>query len=158
MPASAAFSLSLLELLLANTAIANVGNTAGLAGSSGGGSPGSLYLALHTASPGDGAQNVNEAAYPGYARVAIARGSGPWTFTAGNSVTGVPSSAVNAAQIAFAAETTSSYTETETYASVGVAMSGATQVLIYFPLNTSLAVSQGVAPTFLPGQLTLTGD
>lgn len=41
-----------------------------------------LYVSLHTAMPG-GDQNTNETAYPGYARVAVARDLSGWQIDAG---------------------------------------------------------------------------
>ncbi len=154
MPSNAAFALAQLQLLLANEAIPNVGNTGGLLGSS---VAGSLYIALHTASPADGAQSVNEAAYPGYARVAIARAGGSWTFTEGSTsaVSVIPANAANAAQVQFGL-CDAPADEIETYFSVGVAASGATEVLVYAALNTQLQVTQNIQPTFAPGQLNAT--
>lgn len=70
MSMSNASETALLELLFKNTAWANVGNAAGLQPS---GAAGNLYVALHTADPGEaGSQSTNEVSYTGYARVAIA--------------------------------------------------------------------------------------
>jgi hypothetical protein len=130
---------ALVILLFQNTAMANVGNTAGLQPSS---VAGSFYIALHTADPGvTGTQTTSEAAYTSYTRVAIARSSGGWTVT-GNQ----PCIAENAGAATF--PTATGGTETETYFSIGTATSGTGQVLIRAPLSSSLAVSSGITPSF----------
>lgn len=61
----------LLQLLFNNVDMALVGDATGLRGAS---AAGSFYLSLHTADPGDaGSQSTSEAAYSGYARVAVVR-------------------------------------------------------------------------------------
>lgn len=97
----------LLKLLFQNT---NFPNAPVIQGSS---TAGSYYAALHTSTgPGQaGTQSTNEAAYPGYGRVAIARTSGAWTITGSN-----PTTAENAAAVTFPAATGGS--ETENYASL----------------------------------------
>lgn len=145
MPASNAAQTAILQLLFENTAYANVGNAGGLQPSS---SAGSLYIALHTASPGaGGAQNVSEAAYTGYARVAVARSSGLWTI-AGST----PTVLANAAAVTF--PTCTGGSETETYFSIGLALSGATAIMFFGALTSPLAVSNGITPSFAIGQLT----
>src|SRR3990170_8721919 len=94
-----------------------------------------LYVALHTADPGEaGNQSTSEATYTGYGRVAVARTSGGWTVSA-NAVS-------NAAAITFGACTAGS--STCTYFSVGVAASGATKILYSGALTASLAVTAGI--------------
>ena len=61
--------------LFLNEAIPNIGDANGLQPSL---TEGSLYVALLTASPGEQGSQANEAAYPGYARAAVARVTG-WT-------------------------------------------------------------------------------
>lgn len=110
---------------------------------------GNLYVALHTADPGEaGGQNTSEATYTGYARVAVARDNTGWTC-AGNTAT-------NAAQIQFGLCTAGS--ETVTHFSVGTASSGAGQILYSGALNSSLAVSNNVQPTFAAGGLTVSEE
>ncbi|MEX0852627.1 MAG: hypothetical protein WD036_04995 [Bauldia sp.] len=83
MSKSNTFENDLLALLFNNTAIADIGDAAGLRAST---TAGSLYWSLHTADPGEaGTAVTNEAAYTGYARVAAAR-SGSGFTVAGNSV------------------------------------------------------------------------
>lgn len=61
--------------LFINEDIPKIGDTAGLLASA---SDGSVYMALFTANPGEYGSITNEAAYSGYGRVAVARGSGSW--------------------------------------------------------------------------------
>lgn len=149
MSASNAFENDLLLLLFNNTNIANLGDATGVRGSS---SAGSLYVALHTADPGEaGNQSTSEATYTGYARVAVARTSGGWTVSGT-----APTQAANAAAVNFPACTGG--TNTVTYFSVGSASSGATEILASGALTSSLAVSNGITPSFAIGQLTVTLD
>lgn len=108
-----------------------------------------LYIALHTADPGEGgSQTTNEANYTGYARVAVTRNSGGWTIT-GNQ-------AVNAALIQFPQCTGG--TNTITHVSIGTLSSGAGQILYSGALNASLAVSNLIQPQFAAGALAITED
>jgi hypothetical protein len=75
-----------------NSAITLIGDAAGLLPSAG---AGSLYISLHTADPGEAAdQTTNETVYTNYLRVAVAR-SGAGFTVATNTVT-------NAAAVSFA--------------------------------------------------------
>lgn len=108
-----------------------------------------LYVSLHTADPGEGGdQTTSESAYTSYARVAVARTSGGWTVST-NTVT-------NAAAVSFPACTGS--TSTVTYAAIGTATSGTGKILASGALVSSLAVSNGVTPSFAIGGLTFTID
>jgi hypothetical protein len=107
-----------------------------------------LYVALHTADPGEaGSQATSECAYAGYARVAVARTSGGWTVAA-NSVS-------PAADIVFSACTGGS--ETATHFSVGVAASGAGKLLYSGALSVAGAISASVQPK-LTTATTITED
>lgn len=108
-----------------------------------------LYVALHTADPGEaGTQATNEATYTSYARVAVARDAGGWTVS-GNSVT-------NAALVQFPQCTGS--TNTITHVSVGLGSSGSTAILYKGALSASLSVSSGIQPQFSATTLTITED
>jgi hypothetical protein len=77
------FENDLLLLLFNNTAIADIGDAAGLRATT---TAGSLYWTLHTADPGEaGTAVTSETAYTGYARVAAARSGAGFTVTS-NSV------------------------------------------------------------------------
>lgn len=109
----------------------------------------SLYVALHTADPGEaGVQNTSEATYGAYARVAVLRTSGGWTV-ASNLVS-------NAADIIFPEST--SGTNTLTHFSVGVASSGATKILYKGALNSPVIVTTGIQPRIPAGELDITED
>jgi len=146
MSASNSFENSILDLVFANVDFANIGDAAGLQNSA---TAGSLYLSLHTGDPGEaGDQTTNEAAYTSYARIAVARSGAGWTVS-GNSV-------VNAADATF--PTAIGGPETETHFGVGTAASGAGVLLFSGTLSSSLAVSSGIAPVFLAGDLSVTAD
>jgi hypothetical protein len=108
-----------------------------------------LFVALHTADPGEaGDQTTNEATYTGYARVSVARDSGGWTVS-GNQ-------ASNTAEITFP-ECTGG-TNTITHVSVGLAASSASQILYKGALTASIAVSNLITPRFPAGTLVMQED
>lgn len=83
MSKSNTFENDLLLLVFNNIPIADIGDVSGLRAST---TTGSLYVSLYTADPGEaGTAVTNEAAYTGYARVAVAR-SGAGFVVTGNSV------------------------------------------------------------------------
>ena len=146
MALGATFETALLNLIFQNTAAANIGNAGGLQPSS---AAGSFYIALHTANPtASGNQTSSEAAYTGYARVAVNRTSGGWTVSGANYS--------NAAAVTFPACTGGS--ETETYFSIGTASSGTGEIVLFGALTSSLAVSNGITPSFATGQLSGTAS
>lgn len=149
MSASDAFEADILKLVFNNTTIANIGDATGVVGSTG---VGSLFVALHTADPGEaGTQATSEATYTGYARVAVARTSGAF------SVTGTaPTTVSNVAVVTFGACTAGS--NTITHFSIGYQTSGATKIIVSGALTASLAVSAGITPSFAIGALTATCD
>lgn len=124
------FANDLLKLLFQATAIANIADNAASSPLT------NLYVSLHTADPSAGNQTTSEAAYGSYARQAVARTSGGWTVST-NTV-------VPVATISFPAATSGS--ETETYAAVGTALSGAGKVLFAGSISPTIAVSTGVTP------------
>jgi hypothetical protein len=108
-----------------------------------------LYLALHTADPGEGgAQNTSEAAYTNYARVAVVRTSGGWTVS-GNQ-------ASNTALVQFPQCGASG--ATITHVSIGTSDSGAGQIIYSGALNAPLSVSNLIQPQFAIGALVVTED
>ena len=99
-----------------------------------------LYVSLHTANPGPaGTQTTSEAAYTGYARVALPRSTGSWT------VAGTTFSP--AASITFPPATGG--TETEIYGGLGTAATGSGTLLWSGPISPPLTVSYGVTPQLL---------
>lgn len=140
------FESEILNLILNNTNIADVGDATGLRGST---TAGSLYVALHTADIGEGgAQNTTEVSYTGYARVAVARSGAAWTVTNGT--------ATNAGAINFPQCTGGS--ATATHFSVGTASSGAGKVLYKGALSASLAISNLITPSFPASNLSISED
>lgn len=141
MSKSNSFENEVLLHVFNNSDIALIGDAGGLRGSV---TAGSLYVALHTATPDEaGTQQTNEATYTGYARVGVARSAGGWTVT--NDL------ATNAAAITYAICTAGS--NTITHFSIGVAASGVSKILYYGALTASLAVSAGITPEFAAGDL-----
>lgn len=137
---------ALLSLIFNNSAWANIGNAGGLQPSS---VAGSFYIALHTADPGEaGDQTTNEAAFTGYARVAVARSG------AGFTVSGAQVS--NAATVQF--DECTSGSATVTHFSVGTAASGAGSVVYRGALSASRSISAGITPLFNAGALTGSAD
>lgn len=136
MSKSNTFENDLLLLIFNNTDIADIGDAGGLQNSA---AAGSLYVALHTADPGEaGTATTNETAYTDYARVAVARSGAGWTVSG--------SSVVNAAQITFPQCGASG--ATITHASITTAASGASKILYSGALSSSLAVANQITPFF----------
>jgi hypothetical protein len=149
MSASNDFESDVLNLVFLNTDIANIGDAAGLQNSV---AAGSLYVALHTADPGEaGKQNTSEANYTGYVRVAVVRSGAGWTVSGT-----APTQVANAAAVTFGLCTAGS--NTVTYFSVGYETSGATKMIVSGILTASLAVSAGITPSFAIGALVATVD
>lgn len=125
------FEGDIVALIFNATAIANIADNAAS-------SPlANLYVALHTADPGEaGSQTTSECAYGSYARVAVARSGLGWSVS-NNSVS--PVANVDFPQAA-------SGTETATYASVGTASSGAGKILYKGPISPNISISTGVTP------------
>lgn len=131
-----------LKLIFNGTSIANIADNAAASPLT------NLFVALHTADPGEtGTQATNEVSYTGYGRATVARTSGGWTITA-NSVSPT-------ANIDFGACTAG--TATATHASVGVAVSGATKLLYSGALTPNISISAGVTPR-IPTTSTITED
>lgn len=108
-----------------------------------------LYMALHTADPGEaGNATTNEATYGSYARVAVSRDSGG--FTVSNN------QAQNTALVQFPQCTSGS--ETVTHVSITTASSGASQILYKGALTQSVAVSAPIQPQFNASAFTVTED
>lgn len=96
-----------------------------------------LYVALHTADPGEaGNMATNECSYTSYARTAVARNSSGWT---------VSGSTVNpAATISFPQATGGS--ETATHVSVGLSTVSTVDILYKGTLSPNITISNGVTP------------
>ena len=147
MSKSNTFENDILQLLFNNVDIADIGDASGIQNSA---TAGSLYVALHTADPGEaGNATTNETSYTNYARVAVARTVGGWTVS-GNSVT-------NTAQVTF--PQCGATGATITHASITTASSGASKILYSGALSSSLAVANQITPFFAEGTgITVTED
>jgi hypothetical protein len=134
---SATFDNDFLKLVFNATAIANLADNAASSPLT------SVYVALHTADPSTtagsgtlGTQNASEATYTGYTRVAVVRTTSGWTVT-GASVS-------PAATISFPPGTGGS--GSATFASVGVASSGATKILYSGALTPAITMGNTITP------------
>lgn len=143
------FEQDILKLIFQAVAIANLADNAGT------GPLTNLYVALHTADPTEaGDQTSSEANYTGYGtRPSVARTSGGWTVA---SVDSGGSTAKNAATISFPACTGGS--NTVTHFSIGVAATGASKILYAGALTASLAISNGITPSFAANALVVSED
>lgn len=135
MSLTTAAATALLEHLLNNADWANIGDAAGLQNSA---TAGSLYLSIHSSSPGaGGSQTTNEVAYGSYARVAIARSGAAWTVVAG---VANPAAAIN-----FAAGTSGSVVA-GTHFGIGTASSGAGNLLVFGTITPNVQTGNGLTP------------
>jgi hypothetical protein len=133
------FETELLNHVLNNAAIADVGNAGGLLPSS---AAGSLYLSLHTADPGEaGTQTTSEIAYTSYARAAVSRAGSAWTVTNGT--------ATLAANVDFPAGTGGS--GTATHFALGTAASGTGKILYKGAITPNIVTGNGVTPRLTTG-------
>lgn len=132
MSKSNTFENDWLKLIFNGTAIANLADNASASPLT------NLYVALHTADPGEaGNQTTSEISYTGYARVAVARSGSGWTVT-GNSVSpGAP--------IEFG-EMTAGAGGTVTHVSIGTAASGTGKILYSGSVAPTIQVQEGVIP------------
>jgi len=147
MSKSNTFENQYLQLIFNNVDIPNIGDAGGIQNSA---VAGNLYLALHTADPGEaGDQTTNECAYTSYDRVAVARTVGGWTVAT--------NTAINAALAQFPECTGGS--ETITYVSIGTSAYPTAGVILYSgALTASRSVSSGIQPQFAASALTVTED
>jgi hypothetical protein len=137
------FENDLVKLIFQAAAIANIADNAASSPLT------NLFISLHTASPGEaGDQTTSETAYTNYARISVARTSGGWTVSTNQ--------ASNAAAITFAQCGATGATITDF--AIGTATSGTGKILAYGTLTSSLAVSNGITPSFAIGALTCTLD
>jgi hypothetical protein len=147
MSATNAFETSLLGLLFNNDDITNVGDAAGLVGSS---AAGSTQLALATVAfvEGDTLLTADEVAYTGYARPTQARSSAGWTVS-GDTVD-------NAALVQFG-EMSAGGPDTVVHVGLGFLATG-DALNLHADLNADLVINDGVNPQFAIGSLDWTLD
>ncbi len=142
------FENDLLLLLFNNVDIADIGDVAGLQNSA---AAGSLFIALHTADPGEaGTAATNETVYTNYNRVAVARSGAGWTVS-GNTAT-------NFAQITFPQCGVTGAVITHVSITVGGTPASATKILYSGALNSPLTVALNITPLFAASGLTVTED
>lgn len=129
----------LLNLILNNAALANIGDASGLQPSA---ADGNLYLSLHTADPTDsGDQESSEITYTSYARVAVARTGSVWTVSAGSASLASPPAV-------FPAGTGGS--GTATHFGLGTASSGVGVLLYSGAITPNIVCGDGVTPRISP--------
>ncbi|SEF22741.1 hypothetical protein ABL840_38650 [Variovorax sp. NFACC27] len=132
MPYTTASANALLKLVLQAIPIPGIADNAATSPSA------SLYVSLHTASPGAGAsQTTNEVTYPGYARVAVTRGPTGWT------VAGNVANLVAAMEFV---EVSGAGISTATHLGIGTAAAGNGILLTYGALDPVIPIQAGVAP------------
>lgn len=149
MSATNAVAKAILSLYFENVDHTGIGDAGGLLKSV---ADGSFFISLHTADPGEtGDQTTNEATYTSYARVTVARGIAKWTAAVAD-----PATVKNDAVITFPAATGGS--DTITHFGIGLNASAAGTLLFSGPLDSSLAVSNGITPEFAVDALTVTVD
>lgn len=135
MSKSNTFENDVLNLIFNNTAIAGIGDSGGLLPSA---APGSLYVSLHTADPGEtGTAVTSETAYTGYARVAVSRAGG-FTVSSAGSVS-------PAANLDFPECTASPGSALSFFGIVSTA-SGAGKLLYSGALSPTITMAIGVIP------------
>lgn len=135
---------AILNLLFNATAIANIADNAVSSPLT------QLFVALHTADPGEGGnQSTSEISYTGYARIGVNRNSGGW-------VTATTGSTGPVANIVFGTMSGGAG-GTVTFASIGVASGGATNILYSGSVTPSIVVTNSVQP-ILTTSSTITED
>lgn len=135
MPKSNFYEAGILNLLLNGTAIPGIAAIDSTVNT--------LYVALHTSSPGGtGDQTVNEISYTGYQRVAVTRSSTSpgWVISGG-----APASASPVANITFGMMTGGTG-GTVTYFSIGASASGTGAIYYYGAVEPTINVVNGLAP------------
>lgn len=132
MSKSNAFENDWMKLIFQGTGIANIADNASSSPLT------HLYVALHTADPGEaGSQNTNEVNYTGYARVAVERSAAGWTVTE-NSVS--PANPIEFGEMV------GGTAGTATHVTIGTASTGPGKVLYRGVLTPSVAYNIGVVP------------
>lgn len=143
MSASNAAETSILALIFNATAWADLAQNDGSSPAT------QLYVALHTADPGDGGtQATSEANYTGYGRAAVDRDSSGWTVSG--------PTASNTDIVTWGA--CSAGSSLVTHFSIGVGSSGATAIIVSGALTASLDITVGITPQAGAGDLTISID
>jgi hypothetical protein len=138
MAKSTTFSGEILKLIFNGTAIGTLATN---------GTATTLYLALHTADPGNaGNQSTNEVTYTGYARASVTRTTASFTIT--------NATASFAAAVSFP-ESTGTTSVTATHLSIGTAATGTGDLLYNGALSTPILIQQGTTPVIKAGSSVL---
>lgn len=127
---------AILNLIFRAVAIANIADNAAASPLT------NLYWSLHTADPGEaGTQATSETSYGSYARQPVARTTGGMSAA----TTGTTSPAAN---VVFPAASSPALPTVQsiTYAGIGQAVSGATNLFYSGPVTPNINVSTGVQP------------
>ncbi len=146
MSATNQFEDDLLDLVVTNVDAPFVGDATGLQGA---GTAGSLQISLHTVTMLDTDLDTtnNEAAYTSYVRRVVARALADWTVASGQ--------VDNDNQLDFVTATGGSETELD----FGITLRATGDYLHLFgALDSSLAVSNGITPSFAAQALAITLD
>lgn len=150
MSKSNTWETELLSLVFTNANVTLVGDATGLRGSS---TAGTLFVSLHTASPGEaGDQTTNEVTYGSYARVAVSRSTG-WSVT-GNTAT-------NVAAIEFPTGTSGAVVQNATHFAVGTSSTGTGKVLYHGSITSpagGLFTGNGIQPVITASGLSVSED
>ena len=126
------FEADILGLIFNATAIAGLADNASASPLT------NLYVALHTADPGEGGnQATSEVSYTGYARVAVQRSGAGWTL-AGQTIS--PTAVIEFGEM------TAGTSGTAVYASVGTSASGAGKYIIRGALSPTIPFQVGTVP------------
>ena len=132
------FDNDLLQLIFNGVAIPGIADNAATSPLT------NLYLSLHTSDPGVVSdQATSEAAYQGYARQAVPRDPTGFNVSGGRI-------ASLASTVSFPASTGSA-PETETFAAVGTAATGAGKILYVGPITPPINVATGTVPQLTTG-------
>ena len=140
MSATNTFEQDILKLILQNVDITDLARGAAAAGN--------LYVSLHTADPGEAAdQTTSEANYTSYGRVAVSRDNTNWSVSANG---------VNKTAITFPQATGG--TNNVAWFGLGTTSVGAGVLILSGTLSSTLVVSTNITPSFAINQLIVTAD
>ena len=144
MSKSNTFERQFLSHILLNAAIPNIGDATGLPAAA---TAGNLYVAFHTADPGEaGTAVTSECSYTGYARTAVPRTSSGFTVDGTNGI------ASFAAQVTGGQRSDTGTVQVITHFSIVNTASGAGTILWSGTVTPNISVTQNVTPYLAAGQ------
>lgn len=142
MSVTTTFATDILALILNDTPIANIADSAVSSPIT------SWYVSLHTASPGAaGTQATSEAAYTGYARIEVTRDTDGFSVAAGVGT--------NVEELTFGQVSANPGSDIS-HVGFGTASSGDGALKIYGALSSSIVMQVGTVPIFDPTELDFT--